>query len=65
MRWPLSMKKWSMAGWASLWLVVIGLTGIAAHFLARQLIEAEWLAVILAMLAVVPLAAWSVRWLTR
>jgi len=58
------MKKWSMAGWASLWLVVIGLTGIAAHFLARQLIETEWLAVILAMLAVVPLAAWSGRMVT-
>jgi two-component system, NtrC family, nitrogen regulation sensor histidine kinase NtrY len=59
------MAKWSMAGWATLWVGTAGLSGIAAHFLARQFIETEWLAAVLAILAIVPFAAWGGRMVTE
>ncbi len=54
-----------MAGWATSWLVASGLLGILAHFLARRFIATEWLAALVAVLAVVPVAAWSGRAITE
>jgi nitrogen fixation/metabolism regulation signal transduction histidine kinase len=48
-----------MAGWATLWLGGIGLTGVAVHALAREFIPFPWIATVFAALIVVVAAAWS------
>jgi two-component system, NtrC family, nitrogen regulation sensor histidine kinase NtrY len=59
------MHKWSMAGWATLWLGGAALLGVTAHAIVGSLIDTAWLATLLALLLVVPLAAWCGRLLTE
>jgi two-component system, NtrC family, nitrogen regulation sensor histidine kinase NtrY len=60
-----SMVKWSMAGWATLWLGGVAALGILADFIARQFIATAWLAAVAAAIVVVPLAAWCGRLVTQ
>jgi two-component system nitrogen regulation sensor histidine kinase NtrY len=56
--------RWSMSGWAALWLSAVALLALGTHVLSLMLLEylaidARWLAAVFALLIVVPLVAWS------
>jgi two-component system nitrogen regulation sensor histidine kinase NtrY len=57
--------RWSMAGWATLWLGGAALLGVSSLYVTALYIETTWLAALIAALVVVPLAAWSGRLLTE
>jgi two-component system nitrogen regulation sensor histidine kinase NtrY len=62
MRW-----RHSMAGWVTLWLGGIALTGVGVTVAALWLIEPRWLAIVFALLVLVPLVAFcaaavTTRW---
>jgi nitrogen fixation/metabolism regulation signal transduction histidine kinase len=59
MRWPLPIQKWSMAGWATLWLAGIAALGVGVTLAAYSFIGIPWLAGLLAALLLAPLVAWS------
>jgi nitrogen fixation/metabolism regulation signal transduction histidine kinase len=60
MRW-----RYSMAGWATLWLSAVALLGALAYALATNYIASRWLAAAVAALLLVPLIAWSGSAMTR
>ena len=51
--------KWSMAGWATLWLGGIAVFGVVLTLIARSFIPIPWLAGLLVALILAPLVAWS------
>lgn len=57
--------KFSMAGWATLWLGGNAVAGVLLNALASQLIPVPWIATVGAALVAVALAAWSGSVLTR
>jgi nitrogen fixation/metabolism regulation signal transduction histidine kinase len=62
MRW-----RHSMAGWVTLWLGGIALTGVGLTWAALVLIEPRWIAILFALLVLTPLVAWvgsviTTRW---
>src|SRR5688572_30489580 len=58
-------RRFSMAGWATLWLGAIALLGACVHALAEHYIASRWLAAVLAGLVLAPLVAWSGNAMTR
>jgi nitrogen fixation/metabolism regulation signal transduction histidine kinase len=60
MRW-----RFSMAGWATLWLAVVALLGALAFTLAAHYIDSRWLAAVVSALALTPLIAWAGTAMTR
>jgi len=67
MRWPLPIRKWSMAGWATLWLAGVALLGVCLALVANALLGIPWLAGLLTLLLLAPLVAWcgarlTARW---
>lgn len=57
--------KFSMAGWATLWLGGNAVAGVLLHALTNRLIPVPWIATVGAALVAVALAAWSGSVLTR
>jgi len=51
--------KFSMAGWATVWLGGIALAALAAFAIAHHFIESWWMAAVVAALVLTPLVAWS------
>src|SRR4029079_7237602 len=56
---PPPMKRWSMAGWATLWLAVIALLTLTAYGVADHYFDSPWLAALAVALLVAPFVAWA------
>src|SRR5688500_5904229 len=65
MRWPFSMVRWCMAGWATLWVACISLLGLIIYHGIRAVLDIPWLALVIAGAVVVALAAWAGRHITE
>jgi two-component system, NtrC family, nitrogen regulation sensor histidine kinase NtrY len=51
--------KWSMAGWATLWLAVVAVLSVAAYMVAAHFIGSRWMAAVAAGLLIAPLVTWA------
>lgn len=60
MRW-----RFSMAGWATIWLGSVTLLGVLVYGLAAHYIDSGWLSAAVAALVVAPLIAWAGHAMTR
>src|SRR4051812_38239587 len=58
------MKKWSMAGWATLWLTATAIVSVVVFAMAWRLLDSLWLASIAATLAIALVGSWAGTLLT-
>src|SRR5262245_41129767 len=59
MRWPLFGGRWSMAGWATLWLGGFCTVAIILTLALHDLIGIPWVSGALSALILAPLVAWG------